>query len=135
MTKARTSTLLIGLLSAFSLLTFDLYQPSLPFITSYFGTTHSLSQLTLTIYLLVFGFTQLIWGPLLDHFGRRRLLPSSLLMAVLASLLCVIAPNIYILILGRALQGFALCCANLVALSTPRDLQDPEQRSKVLSYD
>lgn len=134
MSSARTSTLLIGLLSAFSLLTFDLYQPSLPYITNYFETTHSLSQLTLSIYLLVFGVTQLIWGPLLDHFGRRSLLPASLIIAVVASFICVFAPNITVLIIGRALQGFALCCANLVAVSTSRDCEDPIERAKVLSY-
>jgi len=108
MKKSQTSIILIGLLSAFSLLTFDLYQPSLPYITNYFGTTHSLSQLTLSIYLFVFGITQLVWGPLIDHFGRRRLLPGSLILAVVASFICVFAPNITLLIIGRALQGFAL---------------------------
>lgn len=126
--------MLLGLLSAFSLLTFDLYQPSLPYITSYFGTTHSLSQLTLSIYLFVFGITQLIWGPLIDHFGRRRLLPATLLLAVVASLICVFSPNISVLIFGRALQGFALCCSNLIAFSTSRDFEDPVERAKVLSY-
>lgn len=134
MSKARTSTLLIGLLSAYSLLTFDLYQPSLPYITSYFETTHNLSQLTLSIYLFVFGVTQLIWGPLIDHFGRRRLLPGSLVLAVVSSIICIYAPNITVLIIGRALQGFALCCSNLIAYSTARDSEDPVARAKVLSY-
>lgn len=134
MSQSRTSILLVGLLSAFSLLTFDLYQPSLPYITHFFSTTHSLSQLTLSIYLVVFGVTQLIWGPLIDHFGRRRLLPGSLVVAVLASILCALAPNIWVLILGRALQGFALCCANLVAFSISRDFEDTAERAKVLSY-
>ena len=134
MPQSKTSILLIGLLSAFSLLTFDLYQPSLPYITNYFGTTYNLSQLTLSIYLFVFGVTQLIWGPLIDHFGRRRLLPASLVIAVVASLICVFAPNIGVLIFGRALQGFALCCANLVAFSTSRDFEDSVERAKVLSY-
>lgn len=134
MQKPPTSILFIGLLSAFSLLTFDLYQPSLPYITNYFDTTHSLSQLTLSIYLFVFGIAQLIWGPLLDHFGRRRLLPGSLILAVIASILCTIAPNIYVLIFGRAVQGFALCCANLIAFSTSRDFENAVERAKVLSY-
>lgn len=134
MSKSRTSTFLIGLLSAFSLLTFDLYQPSLSYITSYFGTTHSLSQMTLSIYLLVFGVAQLFWGPLIDHYGRRRLLPGTLLLALVSSLLCVIAPNITVLIIGRALQGAALCCSNLIAYSTSRDHEDPVERAKVLSY-
>jgi len=134
MPQPRTSIILIGLLAAFSLLTFDLYQPSLPYITNHFGTTHSLSQLTLSIYLLFFGATQLIWGPLVDHYGRRRLLPGTLLLAVVASFICAYSPNIYVLIVGRALQGVALCCANLIAFSTSRDFEDPVARAKVLSY-
>lgn len=134
MPRQQTSIILIGLLAAFSLLTFDLYQPSLPYITNYFETTHSLSQLTLSIYLLTFGVTQLIWGPLVDHYGRRRLLPGSLILAIVGSLICVYSPNIYVLILGRALQGVALCCAHLIAFSTSRDFEDPLERAKVLSY-
>lgn len=134
MSQSKTSVLLIGLLAAFSLVTFDLYQPSLPYITGYFGTTHSLSQLTLTIYLVVFGVSQLAWGPLVDHFGRRRLLPGSLILAVIASFICAFAPNIMVLIFGRALQGFALCCANLIAFSISRDFEDALERAKVLSY-
>ena len=134
MSKPHCSILLIGLLAAFSLVTFDLYQPSLPFITTYFDTTHNLSQLTLSIYLFVFGLTQLFWGPLIDHFGRRRLLPGSLLLAVIASIICMYAPNIFVLILGRALQGFSLCCSNLIAFSSSRDFEDEIERAKVLSY-
>ncbi|RUR06993.1 MFS transporter [Legionella sp. km772] len=134
MSRSHSSLFLVGLLSAFSLLTFDLYQPSLPYITQYFATTPALSQLTLSIYLFLFGVTQLIWGPLVDHFGRRRLLPGSLLLAAAASILCAFAPNIYVLIIGRALQGVALCCANLVSLSTSRDFEDSLERAKILSY-
>lgn len=134
MPQTRTSILLLGLLSAFSLLSFDLYQPSLPYITEYFSTTHSLSQFTLSIYLLVFGVTQLVWGPLIDHYGRRRLLPASLLMTALASIICAYAPNITVLIIGRALQGFGLCCANLIATSAARDFEDSLERAKVISY-
>lgn len=134
MAKSRNSILFLGLLSAFSLVTFDLYQPSLPYITSLFETTHSLSQLTLSVYLFVFGVTHLFWGPLIDHFGRRVLLPGSLLLALIGSVLCAFAPNITVLILGRAIQGFALCCSNLIAFSTSRDFEDEVERAKVLSY-
>lgn len=134
MSQSRTSVLLLGLLSAFSLLTFDLYQPSLPFITHYFATTANLSQLSLSVYLLFFGLTQLIWGPLIDHYGRRRLLPGSLMLAFFASLICAFAPNMTVLIIGRALQGVALCCSNLIALSTSRDFEDSAERANVLSY-
>lgn len=134
MPKPHNSIIFLGLLSAFSLLTFDLYQPSLPFITNYFNITPSLGQLTLSVYLLVYGVTHLIWGPLIDYFGRRRLLPGNLVLAFIGSVMCALAPNITMLICGRALQGFALCCANLIAYSAARDFEDTVVRAKVLSY-
>lgn len=134
MSRPYSSLLLVGLLSAFSLLTFDLYQPSLSYITHYFNATPGLGQLTLSIYLFLFGVTQLAWGPLVDHFGRKKLLPGSLMLAAFASILCAYAPNIYVLILGRALQGVALCCANIIAMSSARDFENAEERAKILSY-
>lgn len=134
MTKPTTSIFLAGLLAAFSLITFDLYQPSLSHIAQYFSVSLSTSQLTLSIYLFFFGISQLIVGPMIDHYGRRKLLPSSLLLAILASLICAVATNIDVLIFGRALQGVALCAAHLISLSISRDFEDSLERAKVLSY-
>ncbi|KTD78765.1 multidrug effflux MFS transporter [Legionella waltersii] len=134
MQSPRNSILFLGLLSAFSLLTFDLYQPSLPSITNYFEISPSLGQLSLTIYLIVYGAMHLVWGPLVDHYGRRRLLPGNLLIALIGSLLCAYAGNIYMLLIGRSLQGFALCCANLIAYSSSRDYEEANDRAKVISY-
>jgi multidrug resistance protein len=134
MQSPRNSILFLGLLSAFSLLTFDLYQPSLPYITNYFEISPSLGQLSLTIYLIVYGAMHLVWGPLVDHYGRRRLLPGNLLLALIGSLLCAYAENIYVLLVGRSLQGFALCCANLIAYSSSRDYEEANDRAKVISY-
>ncbi|KGP62224.1 MFS transporter, partial [Legionella norrlandica] len=134
MPKSHNSILFLGLLSTFSLLTFDLYQPSVPFINNYFNISPSLGQLTLSLYLLIYGATHLLWGPLIDHFGRRHLLSGNLILALIASLMCAFALNITMLICGRVLQGFTLCCANLIAYSASRDFEDTVIRAKVLSY-
>ncbi len=73
----------------------------------------------------------LVWGPLVDHYGRRRLLPGNLLIALIGSLLCAYAGNIYMLLIGRSLQGFALCCANLIAYSSSRDYEEANDRAKL----
>lgn len=134
MQPPRNSIIFLGLLSAFSLITFDLYQPSLPYITNDFGISPSLGELSLSIYLIVYGAMHLIWGPLVDHYGRRRLLPGSLVIALIGSLICAYAVNIHMLLIGRSLQGFALCCANLIAYSSSRDYDDALDRAKVISY-
>ncbi len=90
--------------------------------------------MTLSCYLFSFAAAQLICGPLLDHFGRRRLLPASLWGTALASIVCAFAPNISCLIIGRLLQGITLSCAHLVASSGARDYDDEIERAKVISY-
>ncbi|KTD22314.1 multidrug resistance protein D [Legionella lansingensis] len=129
-----TPFLFLGSLSTFSLLTFDLYQPALPAITTYFNTTPALGQLTLSLFFFVFGFSQLIWGPLIDHFGRQSTLRLSLILFFIATLGCIFSINIEFLILSRTLQGFAVCCAHVVAFSSSRDYEDSTDRARVLSH-
>ncbi|MBA2711082.1 MAG: multidrug effflux MFS transporter [Tatlockia sp.] len=124
----------IGFLSAFSLLSFDLYQPALPAITEHFNTTHSLGQLTLSLFFLVFGLSQIIWGPLIDHFGRRTTLRISLFIFFAATIVCIFATTINVLIIGRVLQGFAVCCSSVVAFSSTRDYEDSTERARVFSH-
>jgi Bcr/CflA subfamily drug resistance transporter len=124
----------IGILSAFSLLTFDLYQPALPAITQHFNTTHALGQLTLSLYFLVFGLSQIVWGPLIDHFGRRNTLRLSLFVFFAATIVCIFATTIEMLIIGRVLQGFSVCCSSVVAFSSTRDYEDSTERARVFSH-
>lgn len=130
----KTPFLYLASLSAFSLLVFDLYQPALPAITAYFNTSHALGQLTLSLFFFVFGLSQLFWGPLVDHYGRRGVLRFSFYLFLLATIACMLAPSIEILILGRGLQGFAVCCANIVAFSCTRDEEDNTARARLLSH-
>ncbi|KTC78214.1 multidrug effflux MFS transporter [Legionella brunensis] len=133
-TTKTTPFLFLGSLSAFSLLTFDLYQPALPAITTYFNTSYALGQLTLSLFFFVFGFSQLVWGPLIDHFGRRNTLRISLVLFLLATLGCIFSTNIEMLIIARIFQGFAVCCSHVVAFSSSRDEEDSTARARILSY-
>lgn len=129
-----TPFLFLGALSTFSLLSFDLYQPALPSITAYFNTTQAIGQLTLSLFFFAFGFSQLIWGPLIDHFGRKRTLRLSLICFFIATLGCIFSKNILMLIIARIFQGFSVCCASVVAFSSSRDQEDSTDRARVLSH-
>lgn len=124
----------LGILSAFSLLTFDLYQPALPTITQYFNTTPASGQLTLSLFFFVFGLAQLIWGPLVDHYGRKKILRISLSIFLLATLGCIAANSIQMLIAARILQGFSVCCCSIIGFSSSRDYEDDKARARILSY-
>ncbi|WP_367605565.1 Bcr/CflA family efflux MFS transporter [Legionella sp. W05-934-2] len=129
----KTPLIYLGMLASFPLLTFDLFQPALPTMTDYFNTNQSLGQLTLSINLFFYGFAQLLWGPLIDHYGRRKILPISLFCFIFSTILCIVSQNIYMLLIGRALQGFFACCANVLAFSSTRDIHDSKQRARTLS--
>jgi EmrB/QacA subfamily drug resistance transporter len=62
-------------------------------------------QWTLTSYLLAVAALLLLAGALSDRLGRRRLLAIGLLVMLVASVLCAVAPSIGVLIAARVLQG------------------------------
>jgi len=114
--------LVLGSLIAIGPLTIDMYLPALPAITSGLETTDTAVQLTLTGTLAGLALGQLVIGPLSDAYGRRVPLLAGLAVHVLASVLCVLAPNIAVLGTLRVLQGLGVAASSVVALAVVRDL-------------
>jgi MFS transporter, DHA1 family, multidrug resistance protein len=125
--------LVLGFLSALGPLTIDMYLPSLPKITEDLHATAASVQLTLTGTLIGLALGQLLVGPLSDAFGRRLPLLAGIGVHVLASVLCVIAPNLAVLGTLRVLQGLGAAAAAVVALAVVRDLYDGLAAAKLLS--
>src|SRR6187431_3244652 len=86
--------LVLGFLTALGPLTIDMYLPALPTISDDFTATAAAVQLTLTGTLLGLALGQLLIGPLSDAVGRRAPLLAGVAVHLLASVLCVIAPNL-----------------------------------------
>ncbi|WP_097324992.1 multidrug effflux MFS transporter [Paractinoplanes atraurantiacus] len=114
--------LVLGFLTALGPLTIDMYLPALPTITDDFGATAAAVQLTLTGTLVGLAFGQLLVGPLSDAVGRRVPLLAGVGVHLIASLLCVIAPNLATLGTLRVLQGLGAAAASVVAMAVVRDL-------------
>lgn len=85
----------------------DVYLPSLPAMTEYFHSPSSYLQYTLTLYLLGFGLSPLLFGPMSDRYGRRPIILFNLGLYLFASLMCVFANQIHWLLSGRLLNGIA----------------------------
>ncbi|SNY57200.1 MFS transporter, DHA1 family, bicyclomycin/chloramphenicol resistance protein [Paractinoplanes atraurantiacus] len=113
---------MLGFLTALGPLTIDMYLPALPTITDDFGATAAAVQLTLTGTLVGLAFGQLLVGPLSDAVGRRVPLLAGVGVHLIASLLCVIAPNLATLGTLRVLQGLGAAAASVVAMAVVRDL-------------
>jgi MFS transporter, DHA1 family, multidrug resistance protein len=122
--------LLLGSLGLLGPFTIDTYLPSFPTIVEDYHTTASLVQISLTSCLLGLGLGQLIIGPMSDVKGRRKPLIFFIILYLLASLTCAIAPNIYFLIISRLVQGFAAAGGLVISRAIVRDLFSGRELTK-----
>src|SRR5947209_9697790 len=124
---------ILGALSAFGPLSIDMYLPALPSLSRDFGTGASQAQLTLSACLLGLAMGQTIAGPISDALGRRRPLLVGLTAYAIASLLCVVAPSVYVLIGLRFVQGCAGAAGIVIARAIVRDLHSGEALARFFS--
>ncbi|MEU7798090.1 multidrug effflux MFS transporter [Micromonospora arborensis] len=125
--------LVLGALIAIGPLTIDMYLPALPTITAGLRTTETAVQLTLTGTLIGLALGQLLVGPLSDVIGRRKPLLAGLATHIVASVLCVFAPNIAVLGALRVLQGLGVAAATVVATAVVRDLFSGASFARIFS--
>ena len=123
----------LGALVALGPLTIDMYLPALPKIADELSVSSSVAQLTLTGTLAGLALGQLIVGPLSDSLGRRGPLMAGIVLHMLASLLCLFAPNIAVLGVARGLQGMGAAAAMVVAIAVVGDLFAESAAATVLS--
>lgn len=86
----------------------DMYIPGITMLMKEFAISQELAQFTLSFFFLAEGLLSLIAGPLSDRFGRKLILVFGAFIFLVASLLCSLAPNIYLFLIGRCLQGSAV---------------------------
>ncbi|MFI7592965.1 multidrug effflux MFS transporter [Micromonospora sp. NPDC049359] len=132
--RQRTQLVLVlGALIAIGPLTIDMYLPALPAITTGLQTTETAVQLTLTGTLVGLALGQLLIGPVSDVVGRRLPLLAGLAAHIVASVLCVVAPNIAVLGALRVLQGLGVAAATVVATAVVRDLFSGASFARIFS--
>jgi len=112
----------------------DMYVPSLPAITKAFSTSATSVQYTITVFLLGLGLSQLIYGPLADRYGRRRLILIGLVIGGVGSLLCVFAHSVNQLILGRVIQGIGMGGGISLCRAMLSDLFEGPRLAQMTSY-
>ncbi|MFE2110666.1 multidrug effflux MFS transporter [Kitasatospora sp. NPDC059463] len=111
----------LGGLVALGPLTTDLYLPGLPAIADDLAAEPAAVQLTLTFSMFGVAAGQLLFGPLSDRFGRRPPLLAGLVVYTLASVACVIAPSLPVLIAARFVQGAAGAAGLVIGRAVARD--------------
>jgi len=125
--------LILGLLTTVSPFSIDMYLPGFPAIASDLHTSIAQVQLSLTAYLIGIALGQLLYGPMLDRFGRKLPLYVGLGIYLLASIGCALTTSIEMLILMRLLQALGGCVGLVAAQALVRDLFPVDQIAQVFS--
>nr|WP_295832940.1 multidrug effflux MFS transporter [uncultured Azospirillum sp.] len=125
---------LLTALVAFGPLSTDLYLPSLPTLVRVFDTDVATVQLTLSIFLVGFAVSQLVYGPMSDRFGRRPTLLVGVAIYLAASAVCAMTSSIEGLIAARFFQALGACCGPVVARAVVRDVFGRDRAATVLAY-
>ncbi|UGS39019.1 Bicyclomycin resistance protein [Capillimicrobium parvum] len=114
--------MLLGSLSTFGPLSMDLYLPGLTDLAGDLSVSASAAQLTITASLLGLAGGQFLGGSISDALGRRRPLLAGVALFAVTSLLCALAPNIWLLLAARTAQGMAGAVGIVIARAMVRDL-------------
>ncbi len=125
--------LLLGLLSAIGPFSIDMYLPGFPNIAKELQTDVSNVSLTLSSFFIGISAGQLLYGPLLDKYGRKKPLYFGLSLYILASLGCAISTSVNMLIIFRFLQALGGCAGMVASRAMVRDLFDVKESAKVFS--
>ncbi|MBS1683412.1 MAG: multidrug effflux MFS transporter [Bacteroidetes bacterium] len=124
---------MIGALNTITPFSIDMYLPAFKRIAADLHTDMAQVMLTVSIYFLGFGFGQILYGPLLDRFGRKRPLYIGMVLYILASIGCAAAPSIEILLAMRFVQALSGCVASVAAMAMVLDFFPPERSSRIFS--
>lgn len=121
------------LIASVSALSMNMLLPSLPSLTDYFQTSYSVMQFTITGYLAVSGFLQLVFGPLSDRFGRRPVILWGIGIFMLGSLICMMSSHLEIFLFGRILQTSA-ATGMVLSRAIVRDRYRADEAASMMGY-
>jgi MFS transporter, DHA1 family, multidrug resistance protein len=125
--------ILLGALSGLGPLTIDMYLPGFPSIAHDFKTEIARVGLTLTSYFFGLSLGQLLVGPMLDKYGRKKPIMIGLFVFLVAAVGCTISQNIYHLIVGRFFLAVGVCVGMAGGSSIVRDIFKGKEVARAMS--
>lgn len=130
---SRGLILLLAMVSALGPVAMQILLPGVPIIKESFEVSTGVAQLTLSLSMAAIALATLAYGPLSDRYGRRPVLIVGMSIAVVGSLLCIIAPTIELLIAGRFVQAAGGAVGMVVARAIVRDVYDARESASVIA--
>lgn len=119
---------------AFGLLAMTIGLPSMQEWPTIFGASQAAVQLTFSGYVLTYGLLQLVYGPLSDRLGRRKILMTGITITMMASVMAAMSTDLTTLIIARVLQGAGSAAGMVVGRALIQDLFQGPERTRVMAY-
>lgn len=123
---------LVSLAAFLGPFTQTIYIPILPEVQKTFHTTPFLINQSISIYTLVLALMQMVYGPLADKIGRKKVLLLGIALYIFASLACALSPTIFLFLLFRGLQAAGVAAGSVVATAVIGDLFQGNVRGRAM---
>ncbi|MES2377733.1 MAG: multidrug effflux MFS transporter [Bacteroidota bacterium] len=135
MTKKRYffTVLILGSLTALGPFSIDMYLPGFPAIAKSLHTTTAQVSISLSSFFIGLAAGQLLYGPLLDRFGRKKPLYIGLVLYIIASAGCYYSTSIETLITLRFIQAIGSCAAGVASMAMVRDIFPLNENAKIFA--
>jgi DHA1 family bicyclomycin/chloramphenicol resistance-like MFS transporter len=134
--KDKSITASIAVICAFAamgMLATNIFLPSLATMAADLHVSSAAITSTISVFLAVFAFGQLIVGPLSDRFGRQIPVLVGLCLFLLGTIWCAFAGDLASLLVGRAIQASGACAATVLSRAIARDLFDGQALAKIMA--
>lgn len=125
--------IILGALTALAPFSIDTYLPGFPAIAKSFGISTGRVTLSLSSFFIGIALGQIIYGPLLERFGRKKPLHAGLLLYLVATAGCYLASSLEVLVVFRFIQAIGSCAAGVVAMTMVRDIFPVKDNAKIYS--
>lgn len=111
----------------------NIFLPSLATMATYFGTSYAVMQFAVSGYLAGTAVIQLAIGPLSDLFGRRPVMIAGIVLLLVGTVICALAPNVLVFMLGRMMQT-GVVAGIVLSRAIVRDMVPMDEAASMIGY-
>jgi len=129
----RGMILLLAAASALGPVAMQILLPAIPILRESFAVPTATAQLTLSLSMLAIALATLVYGPLSDRYGRKPVILCGIVLTIIGSILCILAPTIELLIAARIVQAAGGAVGLVVARAIVRDVYSADQAGSIIA--
>ncbi|QUJ68728.1 multidrug efflux MFS transporter EmrD [Photobacterium sp. GJ3] len=124
---------LIIILAAVGQMTQTMYVPAIPQMAAEFAVKPAFLQAVMAAYLIPYGLSQFIYGPLSDRIGRKRVMLIGMSIFVVGTTFALFAPTFEIFLMASFIQGMGTGCGGAMCRTVTRDCYEGAELHRVNS--